>query len=96
MRCQDYFSTKATKIYSDAEYPDTVYMFFGKETKGLPEELLAANKENCVRIPMVEEARSLNLSNAVAVVVYDIFRQQGFKGLKQQGQLTQFSWSDIV
>lgn len=91
-----YVTTKGLNSYSDVEYPDTVYMFFGKETKGLPEELLAANKENCVRIPMVEEARSLNLSNAVAIVVYDIFRRQGFEGLKQQGQLTQFDWNDIV
>ncbi len=91
-----YVTTKGLGNYSEVNYPDEVFIFFGKETRGLPEELLAANKERCVRIPMVEEARSLNLSNAVAVVVYDIFRQQGFKGLKQQGQLTQFSWSDIV
>ena len=91
-----YFSTKAKYNYAEVTYPDEEYLMFGKETKGLPEELLAANKENCVRIPMVEEARSLNLSNAVAIVVYDIFRRQGFEGLKQQGQLTQFDWNDIV
>ena len=65
-----YFTTKARKRHSDVQYPDNAYLVFGKETKGLPEELLLENKESCVRIPMIDDARSLNLSNSVAVAVY--------------------------
>lgn len=90
-----YFSTKATKIYSDAEYPDNSYLVFGKETAGLPEELLFANPEKCVRLPMIDNsaARSLNLSNTVAIGVYEVLRQWGFPELKTRGELTKFDWN---
>lgn len=90
-----YFSTKATKIYSDVEYPDNSYLVFGKETAGLPEDLLFANPENCVRLPMIDNsaARSLNLSNTVAIGVYEVLRQWGFPELKTRGELTKFNWN---
>jgi len=87
-----YSTTKAINTYSDVEYKDGDYILFGKETKGLPEELLVKNRENCIRIPMIDEARSLNLSNAVAIVAYEALRQTGFEQLKQEGQLTKFDW----
>lgn len=85
-----YFSTKARRIYADVSYPDGAYLVFGKETAGLPEELLAKNMDRCVRLPMLDndDARSLNLSNAVAVGVYEALRQWGFPGLRTQGRLT--------
>ena len=89
-----YFSTKATKIYSDAEYPDNSYLVFGKETAGLPEDLLFANPDRCVRLPMIDNsaARSLNLSNTVAIGVYEVLRQWGFPELLCQGELTRYEW----
>ncbi len=91
-----YFSTKATKIYSEVEYPDNSYLVFGKETAGLPEELLYDNKENCVRLPMIDNsaARSLNLSNSVAIGVYEVLRQWKFPELLCKGKLTKFDWSE--
>lgn len=91
-----YFSTKATKIYSDAEYPDNSYLVFGKETAGLPEDLLFANPDRCVRLPMIDNsaARSLNLSNTVAIGVYEVLRQWGFPELKTRGELTKFRWNE--
>ena len=85
-----YFSTKDRRIYADISYPDGAYLVFGKETAGLPEELLAENMDRCVRLPMLDndDARSLNLSNAVAVGVYEALRQWGFPGLRTQGRLT--------
>ena len=75
-----YFSTtKATKSYSEFEFSFDDFIVFGKETAGLPKELLNQNKETCFRIPMIETARSLNLSSAVAIVVYEVLRQQNFK-----------------
>ena len=87
-----YSTTKGINTYSEVSYKDDDYILFGKETKGLPEELLVQNKENCIRIPMIDEARSLNLSNAVAIVAYEALRQTGFRQLKQEGQLTKFEW----
>lgn len=87
-----YFSTKARKVYSDVCYPDNSYLFFGKETAGLPEELLFNNPEQCVRIPMIDDARSLNLSNSVAIGVYEVLRQWGFPQLLCKGSLTKFDW----
>lgn len=90
-----YFSTKATRLYSDIEYPDNCYLVFGKETAGLPEELLYANPDSCVRLPMINNsaARSLNLSNTVAIGVYEVLRQWGFPELLMQGKLTKFDWN---
>lgn len=76
-----FFTTKVRKAHSDITYAAGDFLVFGKETAGLPEPLLAANKDHCMRIPMMEGARSLNLSNSVAVVVYEALRQQGFPGL---------------
>ena len=89
-----YFTTKAPHVYAEVEYPEIAYLVFGKETKGLPEELLYANPDTCVRLPMREGLRSLNLSNTVAVAVYEILRQDNFEGLKTAGELTKFSWED--
>ena len=84
-----YFSTKAEHIHSDVAYPDNAYIVFGKETKGLPEELLHDNPDSCVRIPMINDsdARSLNLSNSVAILTYEALRQTGFPGLRHEGEM---------
>ena len=89
-----YFSTKAPHLYTEIEYPNPVFIMFGKETKGLPEELLHDNPDRCVRLPMREGLRSLNLSNSVAIATYEILRQNGFADLKTAGELTQFSWEE--
>lgn len=83
-------STKARLGYSDAKYLDDDYLVFGKETKGLPEDLLKQNYANAIRIPTLAEARSLNLSNAVAIVVYEALRQLDFPGLKLAGALKEY------
>ena len=83
-----FFTTKAKRCYTDVAYPKRVFLVFGKETKGLPEELLARNPKRCVRLPMRENLRSLNLSNTAAVAVYEALRQRGFEGLKETGELT--------
>ena len=77
-----FFSTKANHIYSDITYPDNSFLLFGKETKGLPEKLLYDNPDTTVRIPMINDARSLNLSNCVALCAYEVLRQWNFPGLK--------------
>ncbi len=80
-------STKAPKCYTEADYQEDCYLFFGKETKGLPEDFLDAHYDSCVRIPMREEARSLNLSNAVAITVFEALRQLGFPHLQDFGKM---------
>ncbi len=80
-----YFTTKGKKIYSEMKYDGKVYLVFGKETKGLPEELIRVNSEYACRLPMREEIRSLNLSNSVAVASYEVLRQWGFDGFVTQG-----------
>lgn len=87
-----YSTTKGLNTYSDVSYKDGDYILFGKETKGLPEELLYRNREYCIRIPMISEARSLNLSNSAAIVVYEALRQTNFAQLKKAGELTGFDW----
>lgn len=90
-----FFSTKAPRAYTEVDYCEKdVYLMFGKETRGLPEELLYANPDRCVRIPMRDKLRSLNLSNSVAIAVYEVLRQQNFGGLREDGELTQFSWNE--
>ena len=81
------FSTKAPRSYTEADYTDGCYLFFGRETKGLPEEFLEANYSDCVRIPMQETARSLNLSNSVAVGVFEALRQLDFPHLLEHGKM---------
>ena len=80
-------STKAPRCYTEAEFEDGCYLFFGKETRGLPESFLEEHRESCVRIPMRAEARSLNLSNSVAITVFEALRQQGFGGLLDHGKM---------
>lgn len=91
-----FFTTKALNRYSDVEYPDNTFLFFGKETKGLPEDLLYNNQEKCVRIPMINNsaARSLNLSNSVAIAVYETLRQWDFHELLCKGKLTKYDWNE--
>ena len=81
-------STKAPRGYTQAAFQDGCYLFFGKETKGLPEDFLEAYRECCIRLPMRQEARSLNLSNSVAITVYEALRQLNFPGLAQQGKMS--------
>ena len=83
-----FFTTKAKHSYAEVTYPKRVFLVFGKETKGLPEELLAHNPARCVRLPMRDGLRSLNLSNTAAVAVYEALRQRGFEGLRAEGELT--------
>lgn len=90
-----YFSTKAPRKYADVIYPSRVYLMFGKETAGLPEELLHSNPDHTVRIPMRDTLRSLNLSNSVAIAAYEVLRQRDFSGLRETGQLTRFTWEDV-
>ena len=87
-----YFTTKGRQTHSDVNYPDNCYLLFGKETKGLPEDFLHANPDRCVRLPMREGLRSLNLSNSVAIAVYEVLRQGNFEGLQTAGKLTQYDW----
>jgi len=82
-----YFTTKARRIYTEPRYKDNAYVFFGSETKGLDEALLRKNLDQCVRFPMLTGARSLNLSNSVAVGVFEVLRQWGFPELQNYGTL---------
>ncbi len=87
-----FFTTKARKAYTDADFAEGDFLVFGKETRGLPEELLVQHAETCVRIPMISESRSLNLSNSVAIAVYEGLRQNGFRGLSSEGDLHRLKW----
>lgn len=80
-------STKAPRIYTEARFQDGCYLIFGKETRGLPEPFLQAHYDRCLRIPMISEARSLNLGNSAALVAYEALRQQGFPGLQGCGKM---------
>lgn len=80
-------STKAPRSYTEAHFEDGCYLFFGKETKGLPESFLAEHESACIRLPMRTEARSLNLSNSVAITVYEALRQLDFPGLQDFGKM---------
>lgn len=87
-----YFTSKGTRTHSDVHYSDGTYLVFGSETHGLPEDLLYGNPDFCVRIPMRGEARCLNLSNAVAVGVYEVLRQWDYPLLENKGKLTMYDW----
>jgi tRNA (cytidine/uridine-2'-O-)-methyltransferase len=87
-----YFSTKAPRAYTEIEYPERVFLMFGRETRGLPEELLQKNPETTVRIPMLPNLRSLNLSNSAAIAVYEVLRQRDFSELESYGTPTTFKW----
>ena len=82
-----YFSTKGAKTYSDVAYAEGDFLVFGKETKGLPEDLLRQHRDQCLRIPIRSEARSLNLANSVAIVAFEALRQQGFPHLTDHGKM---------
>ena len=85
-------TTKARKIYTDVAYEPDCYIMFGKESAGIPEEILLDNQENCVRIPMWGDIRSLNLSNSVSIVLYEALRQNGFEKMQMQGELHHLKW----
>lgn len=87
-----FFTSKGTHRHTDVSYPDGAYLVFGREDAGLPEELLAAHPAQCVRIPMRRGERCLNLSNSVAVGVYEALRQWDFEDLETRGQLTKYEW----
>ncbi len=88
-----FFTTKAPHAYTDlTPYPDGVYIMFGKESRGIPEDILYEHKDFCVRIPMRNTIRSLNLSNSVAIAVFEILRGWDFEGLRPDGELTSRSW----
>ncbi len=87
-----YFSTKARYNYTEVAYPPNAFLMFGRESAGLPETLLQQNPETTVRIPMLENLRSLNLSNAAAIGVYEVLRQKNFASLEEIGKPTTFAW----
>lgn len=87
-----FFTTKGQNLYCDTSFPDGAYLVFGREDAGLPEELLVQYPSACLRLPMISEARSLNLSNTVAVGVYEVLRQWGFPQLQNRGKLTRYRW----
>ncbi|MBP5618566.1 MAG: tRNA (cytidine(34)-2'-O)-methyltransferase [Clostridia bacterium] len=89
-----YFTSKGTRAHSEVAYPDGAHLLFGSETAGLPEDLLVAHPGQALRIPMIEGARCLNLSNAVAVGAYEVLRQWGYPQLQNHGHLTQYRWPD--
>lgn len=85
-------TTKSPNLYTDVQYEDDCYIMFGKESAGIPEEILMEHKENCVRIPMINDIRSLNLSNSVAIVLYEALRQNQFDHMQLKGQLHNHTW----
>ena len=87
-----YVTTKAGQCYADVRFRDGDFLMFGKESAGIPEEILAVHPDRCVRIPMAEGERSLNLSNAVAIALYEALRHTGYAGLEKQGELHRMTW----
>ena len=85
-------TTKAQKTYCDVSYEDDCYIMFGKESAGIPEEILVDNEETCIRIPMIGDIRSLNLSNSVAIVLYEALRQHNFETMNLEGHLHRLHW----
>lgn len=85
-------TTKAEKVYTDAKYEADCYIMFGKESAGIPEEILVTNKENCVRIPMMGDIRSLNLGNSAAIILYEALRQNHFSEMNLEGHLHRLQW----
>lgn len=85
-------TTKARKLYTEAIFGMEDYIMFGKESGGIPEEILIEHEEDCIRIPMLEDIRSLNLSNSVGIVLYEALRQNGFQGMRREGELHRLEW----
>lgn len=88
-------TTKAANVYTEVQYEPDCYIMFGKESAGIPEEILVDYKENCVRIPMVGDMRSLNLGNSVSVILYEALRQNLFEGMNLEGHLHHLNWKEI-
>lgn len=91
-----YATTKAPYIYSEVQYESDCFIMFGKESAGIPEDILYENQETCVRIPMNPKIRSLNLSNSVAIVLYEALRQNRFEGMQTEGKLRTHKWREIL
>ena len=87
-----YATTKAPQSYDEVSYEEDCYIMFGKESAGIPESILVNNEETCVRIPMNPDIRSLNLSNSVAIILYEALRQNQFKGMEMEGKLRNYEW----
>ena len=87
-------TTKAKHVYSEVEYGPNDYIMFGKESAGIPEEILVDYEETCVRIPMLDEIRSLNLSNSVSIILYEALRQNDFAQMKMEGELHHLQWKE--
>ncbi len=85
-------TTKASKVYTEAEYEDGCYIMFGRESAGIPEEILVQHREDCIRIPMCGDIRSLNLGNSAAIVLYEALRQNNFAGMNTEGHLHRLTW----
>lgn len=91
-----FFTTKGRKVYSEQSYPDGSYLIFGREDAGIDERILLHHPDSCLRLPMIGPVRSLNLSNTVAIAVYETLRQWGFPALQNEGQLHRFNWDDPI
>lgn len=87
-------TTKARKSYTEVTYGPEDYIMFGRESAGIPEEILVENEESCIRIPMLSAIRSLNLSNSAAVILYEALRQNGFSGMEKEGELHRLHWRE--
>lgn len=85
-------TTKAPNVYTDVRYEPDCYIMFGKESAGIPEEILVKHKEDSIRIPMAGDIRSLNLGNSVAIILYEALRQNGFAGMNKEGYLHRLTW----
>lgn len=85
-------TTKAPNVYTDVRYEPDCYIMFGKESAGIPEEILVKHKEDSIRIPMAGDIRSLNLGNSVAIILYEVLRQNGFAGMNKEGHLHRLTW----
>ena len=85
-------TTKGLRVYTEAQFEPDCYIMFGKESAGIPEEILLENQERAIRIPMLGDTRSLNLSNSVAIVLYEALRQNDFPGMRLEGHLTKYDW----
>ncbi|MDO4622976.1 MAG: tRNA (cytidine(34)-2'-O)-methyltransferase [Eubacteriales bacterium] len=90
-----YATTKAPQCYTDVEFEEDCYIMFGKESAGIPEDILYENQATAIRIPMLEDIRSLNLSNSAAIVLYEALRQHGFDHMQEAGQLRSRAWDNI-
>ena len=85
-------TTKAHRVYSEVQFDKDAFIMFGKESAGIPEEILVDNEETCIRIPMLDDIRSLNLSNSVAIILYEALRQQEFASMRKTGELHRLKW----